>query len=140
MGLRIFGDSFASHKLNPRLSRLTRKCKSQLRKRLKEIFQNLGSKDFGDSFMNQLIHVKHLFCTNRVKNQTVFQKFSLSLATRACLCLLRISLSKNHHFHSKNLHCSLQFSLQIQEKVWVFTLFYFISSLKHSISWICWFC
>ena len=93
MGLRIFGDSFASHKLNPRLSRLTRKCKSQLRKRLREIFQNLGSKDFGDSFMNQLIHVKHLFCTNRVKNQTVFQKFSLSLATRACFFVFSASPS-----------------------------------------------
>ena len=93
MGLRIFGDSFASHKLNPRLSRLTRKCKSQLRKRLREIFQNLGSRDFGDSFVNQLIHVKHMFCTNRVKNQTVFQKFSLSLATRACLFVFSASPS-----------------------------------------------
>ena len=44
-----FGDSFTSHEFVHRLLGLTSECKSQSRKRLREIFQNLGARDFGDS-------------------------------------------------------------------------------------------
>ena len=120
------------------LSRLVGEYKSQPRKRLRNFFQNMGLRVFGNSFASQLSRKKCVFCKNKVKSQTVFQNFSLSLTSR--VCLFRLSLSQNHHFHSINLHCSHQSSLQIKEKVWVFTPFYFISSLKHSISRICWFC
>ena len=87
--------------------------------------------------MSQLSHEKCVFCKNRVKNQAIFQNHFFTCLS---LYLHLLPLSQNHYFHSKNLHYSLQSSLQIQENVWVFTPFYFISNLKHSISWICWFC
>ena len=94
--------------------------------------QNLGSRDFGDSLASHLSRENRVFCKNRIKTQIVFQKlFSFPRITCPSLCLLFLSLSQNCHFHSKNLYFSFQSSLQIQEKVWVFTPFYFISSLKH---------
>ena len=89
--------SFASHEFIQRLSRLTGKYKSQSRKRFREIFQNLGSRDFGDSlgdsFVSQLSRKKCVFCKNRVKNHIVFQKFSVSLTSRACLFVFSTSPS-----------------------------------------------
>ena len=37
-------------------------------KDLEICFQNLGSRDFGDSLASQLGHEKRVFCKNRVKN------------------------------------------------------------------------
>ena len=74
------------------------------------------------------------------KNASFSKLFTFPCITCLSLCLLHLSLSQNRFLYSKNLNFSLQFSLQIQEKVWVFTPFYFISSLKHYISWICCFC
>ena len=80
------------------------------------------------------------FAKIRLKIRQFFKTFHFPRITCLYICLIHLSLSQNHIFHSKYLHYSLQSSLQIQEKVWVFTYFYFISSLKHSISRICWFC
>lgn len=95
-----FGYSLASHEfssssceLNPRVSQLISKSKSQLRKRLRENFQNLGSRDFGDSLASQLSREKCVFCKNRVKNQIFFQNFSVSLTSRACLFVFSASPS-----------------------------------------------
>ena len=92
-----FGDPFASHEFIYRLSWLTRECKSQSQKRLREIFKNLGSRNFGDSLGNsstsQLSNEKRVFCKNRVKNQTFFQNFSLPLASCACLFVFSTSPS-----------------------------------------------
>ena len=116
------------------LSRLIGKCKSQSRKRLKEIFK----------IWIQGILATHLATHSWVswvaKNASFSKLFTFPCITCLSLCLLHLSLSQNRFLYSKNLNFSLQFSLQIQEKVWVFTPFYFISSLKHYISWICCFC
>ena len=80
------------------------------------------------------------FTKIRLKIDSFSKLFNFPRITCLSLCLLCLFLSKNRHFHSKNLNFYLQSSLQIQEKVWVFTHFYFISSLKHYISWICCFC
>ena len=95
---------------------------------------------FHDWLAGYSSHENRMFCTNRVKTQTVFQKVLVSLASHAFLCLLRLSLSQNCNFHSKHLHFHLQFSLKIQENAWVFTSFHSISSLKPYFSWICCFC
>ena len=76
-----------------RLSRLTNKWKSQSRKGLRKIFQNLGARDFGNSFTSQLSREKHVFCKNRVNHHIVFQNFSVSLASRACLFVFSASPS-----------------------------------------------
>ena len=131
--------TFATH------SRLVGECKSQSRKRLRKVFQNLGLRVFGnslgDSFVSHLSCEKRVFCKNRVKIGQFSKLFTFPRFMCLSLCLLHLSLSQNlfFFFHSKNFQYSLQSSLQIQENVWVFTPFYFISNLKHSISWICWF-
>ena len=116
------------------LLRLIGKCKSQSRKRHKEIFK----------IWVQGILATHLathsWVSWVVKNANFSKLFTFPCITCLSLCLLHLSLSQNRFLYSKNLNFSLQFSLQIQEKVWVFTPFYFISSLKHYISWICCFC
>ena len=96
---------------------------------------------FGDSLASKLSRENRVFCTNRVKTQTVFQKlFNFPLITCLSLGLLRLSLSQNCHFHSKNLYFHIQSSLKILEKIWVFTYFQSISSLKPYFSWICCVC
>ena len=58
------------------------------KKDLEFFFQNLGLRVFGNSlgnsFASQLSHEKCVFCKNKVKNQIVFQNFSLSLASHVC--------------------------------------------------------
>ena len=57
-------------------------------KDLEIFFQNLGLRVFGNSlgnsFTSQLSRENRVFCKNRVKIQTIFQNFSLSLASRVC--------------------------------------------------------
>ena len=101
---RLTRESCSSHELKSRHLRLFGECKSQSWKRLTKIFkifrnidfskrlriffQNLGlrvfSNSLGNSFVSQLSRKKHMFCKNMVKNQAVFQNFSLSLASRVC--------------------------------------------------------
>ena len=46
----------------------------QVAKKTWKFFQNLGFRLFGDSLASQLSHENRVFCKNRAKTQTVFQK------------------------------------------------------------------
>ena len=75
----------SSHELIQKLSRLTRGWISQSQKRLSKNFQNfvqgILATRLGDLLASHWSHEKHVFCKRRVKNQTIFQNFSFSLAS-----------------------------------------------------------
>ena len=89
---------------------------------------------------SQVIWVVKNACFAQIRlnlRQFLKKLFSFPRITCKPLCLFRLSLSQNCHFHSQKLHFSLQSFLNLQEKVWVFNFFHSISSLKPSFSWIC---
>ena len=123
LGFCYFRDSFSrllrewksNREVTQRGSWLTSEWKSQSWKRLREIFQNLAqgilATHFGDLLASHMSCEKRVFCTNKVKSQTILKKnFSFPRITCKPLCLLRLSLSQNCHFHSQNLHFPLQSS------------------------------
>ena len=143
LGFGHFRDYFASGSLVTSLHREFRdslvsgcpSCKKRLRQNFQNFLQGFLATRFGNLLVGYMSCENHVFCTNRVKSQTVFKNI-LVFPRITCITLCLLHLSQNRHSYSQNLHFLLQSFINLQEKVWAFSYFHPISSFQPQFSWI----